>query len=303
MIATVLEYVVATGIVIYGMRRFLVLRKYWQYRHTQVATDSISVIARMLSLGASLPFLIKFVFVDNNAILTAKELVDVTITGSILLVGAGLWVEANRGLSPLRLVIRAVNQERREAIMMNNRVSHEVVAILNDVVGMIRLDMQKSSADSKIAIDDFAAKWNLGVQNTVQHDIRKLTQQVRRYLAHRPPLSQIAQLSDTLLLSLFFDEANAVANVEAWRSSIGQLQSYLSGVGYATRTYEVVVVTQNQQQVEQVRAVSYGPRNGGFVYTIGGFYAEHNAEKLSLEYVKNGFFSIVEYAQFESIPI
>jgi hypothetical protein len=293
-IANLLEYVVALGIVIYGMRRFLVLRKYWQYRHEQVATESISVLARILSLGAALPFLIKFVLVDKNVLLTAKELVDVTITGSILLIGTGLWLKANRGINPIRLLLRAVQQERREALHTDE--DDETRKILARILHLIE---RHFSADQKEFYKEFATKWHLPTIENEETDIESIIYLVDEYLALKPPIEQAAQLKDLLSL-IFWSQNDNFDELTVAEDVIKILQNY---VGYDHQSYELVIVAQNSEHSVKLdtmlQSIVFQPRNGGAAYVLGKYHSKRIAEVLSLHFVKQDLFSIVEPTQLQ----
>lgn len=289
MMANLLETVVAIGIAIYGMRRLLVLRKYWQYRHEQVATESISVIARLLSLGAAFPFLIKFIFVDKNVLLTAKEVIDVTITGSILLIGTGLWIQANRGVNPIRLLIQSVNLERREALHIDeNDETDKILARILQQLG------KYSSESTKKFYDEFSSKWHISKLKINEAEADSILTFINDYLALKPSAEQVAHLKDLLSLITWsqdddFDEISII---------IEQLQNYIND---EYQLYEVIIVPQSEDHHEELQnmlqSIPSQSRNGGAAYVLGKYHSRQIADAVSLLFIQQNLFSIVEATQ------
>ncbi len=297
MFAQILEIVVSIGIVIYGMRRFLVLRKYWQYRHEYVATQGISVIARLLSLGASVPFLIKFVFVDKNLILSAKELIDVTITGSIMLIGTGLWVEMNRGINPFKLAVKVVKQERREALrIQTSNAIPEADASLADLLAAVRPAFASHFAEAQLtAIDRLRAQ--LPEPAPANPNAASLAALIQDYLQYKPRTYQVKQLHDALLLLFGLQTPLKLTQPLIPYEQIEILRIYINKVGRAEQ-YKVVIVPQNPAQTTQIvnaYAACQEQCNGGNAYTIqGAFYTEGAAQTASAHFSTQNLFSIVE---------
>ena len=298
MISTLLEFIVSVGVAVYGMRRFLVLRKYWQYRQEQVATESISVIARALSLGSSLPFLIKFVFVDRNLILIAKELIDVAITGSVLLIGSGLWVRSNRSLNPIKLVLGALNKERKEALHISNASSNPDVSTEAD---KILLALQHNFPDSftKIAT---CLDGNITIPSLSQafspNGLPQLVELSRSYTAQLPPAQQAKQVHDVLLGVLSLEEQMDTVLVSRLHTSLSQLQSHIHSIGNDLNHHEVVVIPQSKVQIDYINnlpAITQEVRAGGAAYRLkGAFYSGVIADFASSHFVDQGVFSVVE---------
>ncbi len=298
MFAQILEIVVSIGIAIYGMRRFLVLRKYWQYRHEYVATQGISVIARLLSLGASVPFLIKFVFVDKNLILSAKELIDVTITGSIMLIGTGLWVEMNRGINPFKLAVKVVKQERREALrIQTSNAIPEADASLASLLAAVRPAFASHFAEAQLtAIDRLRAQ--LPEPAPANPNAAILATLIQDYLQYKPRTYQVKQLHDALLFLFGLQTPLKLDQPLIPYEQIEILRIYINKVGRAEQ-YKVVIVPQNPAQTTQIvneYAACQEQCNGGAAYTIpGAFYTEGAAQTASAHFSTQNLFSIVEF--------
>ncbi len=293
MLETVLEIVVSVGIGIYGLRRFFVLRKYWQFRHERVATESISVIARLISLGATVPFLIKFIFVDKNLILITKELIDVLITGSILAIGAGLWLQANQNSNPLKILMNALRQERKEAMRVQE--NSELFQVLGRLLGVAQKLDEGATETLDRFLNEFALSWRVTIETDTMRSAT-LNNLVTQYITLEPFVEQTAQLKDLLSLRMWSSTDESVAST--LQTAITQLEAY---IGTEYQVYEVVIVPQNQDQRTQIdnmpSARSLQERNGGVAYSVGGFNSKHIANTVSLRLTQKAFFSIVEPAQ------
>lgn len=290
---TLLEVIVSIGIGIYGMRRFFVLRKYWQYRNDRVATESISVIARLLSLVAALPFLFKFMFVDKNLILMTKELLDVVITGSIFAIGTGLWLHSNRNINPLKTIVGAVRQERKEAMhVQENSEIHQILVRL--VLVMQMLDTE-SSEEIKNFFEAFISSWRIPMKNEETAETKTLDNLTQDYIPLKPLIEQAVQLKD--LLSLLMWSASENSAVPIIQNAIAHLQTY---VAHEHQPYEVIVVPQTPDQHTQIQSWSATSqsRNGGIAYIMGSYYSKNIANMVSLRLIEKDLFSIVEISQF-----
>lgn len=291
MIASILEFVVSLGIIIYGIRRFLVLRKYWQFRQEQIASESISVVARLLSLLATLPFLIKFILVDKNFILASKELLDVIITGSIMLIGTGIWVQANHGKNPLKLLIKATQQERKE--LLHIQTNDTINVVLAQILFALKSFDEQTWKEHQLYFDEFASTWQ--VTTGYKESSTDILLSIVEYIALKPPIEQVAQLKD--LVSLLF--CSLYKDWEILYQSVENLQKY---VGTDHQSFEVVVVPQNEKhykiiQQNVLESLGSHSRNGGVVYIAGKFYSYHIANEVSLLFVKQELFSLVEATQ------
>ena len=93
---TVLQQVLTSlaivGLAISAIISYLKVNKLWARRHIKEVAESISVVAAILSLFTTLPFLIKFVVIDHDYVAAGKFLLS-------LLVHAGKLIKA--GISPV----------------------------------------------------------------------------------------------------------------------------------------------------------------------------------------------------------
>ena len=286
-----LEYFVAVGIIIYGVRRFLVLRKYWHYRQEQDAAEGISVIARTISLGVTVPFLFKFVIIDRSTLLATKELIDLIVTGGILLIGMGLWVQTNRSRNPMQLFVRAIRLEKREAL--REEIAGDSPAVLASILQTI----SEPSMDSDTAVSsiytDFATRWQIELE-IPPSSTPSTNNLIETYISQMPPKAQAAHLYDILAIQ---DSMHADQEVERLlnQEATALLESY---IGLDDHVYEVVVVPQNREQQQVVAAIdptlTLESRKGGKAYLVGKYYSIEAASQINAWFIDKSLFCVVE---------
>jgi hypothetical protein len=108
------------GLVMALIRDYLKIAKIWPRRYDPIVVESISITGTLIGLAQTAVYLILVAFVYNDWLVTARTSSDMIRSIIMGVIGIGLWVPLNNGISWYILLKRR---------FMNRNVSYEIVII------------------------------------------------------------------------------------------------------------------------------------------------------------------------------
>jgi len=295
------EVLVGLSVVIAAISNYLIINKLWSRRMKRDVAESISISAALLGLATGLPFLIEFVFVDQNWAAAGKAGIGI-LTGLVfVLVGAGLWVTEFRGRTFLQLFTRALNLERKESGNLLKSLVQPAGAdrLIRVFEAMASVDRHVDAREIEM-IREFAKHWHLDppklTEGAVEHDgdVIGLRRSVEDYLKVSPPADQASELLDVLRIFVMADGAVSPEEELVLEEITGMIAGYVSAGG-GQGAHEVIIVPQNDKQMDAVLAlfpgISAKTMRGGTVYSVGRFFSPQYADVVCDKYIALGLFT------------
>ncbi len=283
---------------------YFIINKLWKRKHERVVAESISISAMFISLIINTFFAITNLRVGGYAQLTGNMLWIIASTVSMI-IGVGLFVNANKGERFFSLLIRALNLERNEAgdlakAFFQPSSADKIIDILSRLA-MIDNDLDKKE---KAYIQKFADDWHIDINwNEVEKykDIsgdrfNKLRESLNSYLKMSPPKDQVRHLIDVIVLLINAD--GKITREEAiMQEELGGLIREYIGDKVGVEVYKIAVVPRDEQQEEVIAAhfpeLTKIKIAGGDAYISEDYYSEDYAEEISRQYRSLHVFSIV----------
>ncbi len=283
---------------------YFIVNKLWKRKHEQLVAESISISAMFISLFINILFGIKNIGGGGYAQLSGNVLWVLASTIS-LLIGIGLFMNANKKVSFFKLLLRALNMERKEAgdlakSLFQPSAADKIIIILG------RLAMIDNDLDDleKKYIQEFADNWHIEIDWNEIHKYEdhssdkynKLRDSVHQYLKSSPPKEQASNLID--VISLLINADGVVSKEESIMEAelTGIILKYL-GKDDEIDIFKVAVVPQNEEQENAVESRFNELKKveiaGGFAYLSENFHSEKYAEEVSKQYRSFNVFSLV----------
>lgn len=300
---TYVEFLMTISVVVTAVSNYLIVNKLWKRRTKKEVAESISIAAALLGMATTLPFFVKFAFVDQSAAPAVKSAISLA-TGVVFVgIGSGLWVREYRGRGPVALFLRALKLERKESTYLLKELARpkgaeQIVRILRHLA---TIDKHVDAKELEL-IRDFADRWDVEAPDLAvgsregSGDLLRLRGEVVDYLAAEPPAEQAAQLLD--VLQLFVKADTKVTREE--ETALEELSALITGyVGESDEEeptmHEVLIVPQSDRQFEAVRSLFPGIEvrtvRGGEVFSVGRFYSPRYAEAVCQKYIDLGLFT------------
>lgn len=299
---SLVEFLVAISVGVAAISNYLIINKLWKRRDKKDVAESISIGAAFLGLATGVPFFIQFVMIDHSTWPAVKAAIGI-VTGTVfVLIGSGLWVRENRGVGFGRLVIRALNLERRESsyllkALVQPKGADRILEVLHRLA-MIDRDLDEREIE---LIRDFAARWRLpppdleagAVDNG--STLVSVRDAMVAYLDLRPPADQVSELVDLFRMFVGIDGEVSTAEETVLSEIEGLAAAHIHGEGAPRPLHEVVLVPQDAEQFEAVKSII--PRaemkraRGGRVFSAGTFYSAAYAEEVCQKYIALGLFT------------
>lgn len=296
------EFLVAIGVVIAAVSNYLIINKLWKRKHMRNVAESISISAAFLGLGTSLPLFIQLAAIDKTPLPAIKTAIGLVTGVVFVLIGTGLWVSENRGASFWRLLLRALNLERRESThlikaMLQPKGADQILRILGHMAAIDRHVHEREVA----LIHGFAHRWRIPPPDLAVGEVEgdgtllEVRQAVLDYLSLGPPFEQAAQLQDVLSLFVKADEKVTREEEIVLEEVNGLIAQYVTADTLEREMYEVLIVPQSDEQFDAVRSLIPGAhakkKRGGTVFSVGSFFSADYAEVVCQKYIALGLFT------------
>lgn len=301
---------VITGAALLGLAvsiviSYLKVNKLWARRHIKEVAESISVAAALLSLLTTVPFMIKFLIIDQDYVAAGKFVLSLAVFVVFFLVGIGLWVKRDEKLGIWKMLRRALATERGELTYLVHSFARprEAPAILRilRLVSMVdkNLDEREKEMLESVALpwgihpDDLAAE-----NNETASDIATVQKAFAEYLAMKPPSNQVEKVLDLVKFMVHADRKVTREEHLILAEVGGAVGAYLTDSSQAPDVYEVLLVPQNDAQLEKMQAevtdASLHERAGGKAVVAGSYFSEPFARAICVRFRQKHFFCTVE---------
>ena len=283
---------------------YFIINKLWKRKHEQVVAESISISAMFISIFINGFFAVKNMGGGNVPQLSANIM---WIVASVIsaVIGVGLYVSTNRKEGFLRLLLRALNMERKEAgdlakVFFKPSGAAKIIEILGRVA-MVDNDLDKKE---KEFIQGFADDWGIkmdweGIKKYAdesENRFRELRRAMNSYLSTSPPNEQASQLMDVISLLVNVDDVVTEEEDLMLSELTGLIMKYL-GKGTEVDVYKVAVVPQSEEQENAIEGLLKDLKKehiaGGWAYISEAYYSERYAGIISAQYRSLKVFSVV----------
>ena len=290
------------------VKTYLTANKVWSRKHKKEVSESVSVSAQLIGIITSLPFLIKYSFIDSDLMSLANMSIKLGLTLFFLMIGIGLWVRVEGHESFWHKVKRALKLEKEESLDLINALVRPAGArtILDILRRLAMIDKHLDEREMTL-IQAFADRWNVKIDFRKEFDSANeqstdqmyidLREKVSEYLSISPDKTQASQFLD-IINSLVSADQNVSGEEQFILDEIrGMIENYATE-GESKAVYGVIVVPQDEKERASVNALlpDVTPRNkwGGNVYYAGVYHSRPFAEMISEKYQGLSLFSTVK---------
>ncbi|MGD8510325.1 MAG: hypothetical protein PVI08_02485 [Gammaproteobacteria bacterium] len=293
------------GLAVSTIISYLKVNKLWARRHIKEVAESISVAAALLSLLTTVPFMIKFLVIDQDYVAAGKFLLSLAVFVVFFLVGIGVWVKREEKIGLWKMLRRALATERGELAYLIHSFARprEAPAILEilRLVSMVDNDFDERERE---LLESVALPWGIHPDDMkttgpeAKSDISSVQRAFADYLGLKPPASQVEKVFDLVRFMVHADrkvtrdERLILTEVE------GAVGAYLTDGSKSPDVFEVLLVPQNDQQFEKMREEVTDPslqeRAGGQAVVAGSYFSEPFARAICLRFRQKHFFCTVE---------
>lgn len=300
-----IDVLVTMAVLLTTARMYLQVNKLWTRKHETVVAESISIAANMLGMCVHIPFMARFLLIDNNIPAAINSLIIFTGLTTMSVIGTGLWVRSNRGVGLFTLFLRSLNLERKESgnlihALLEPSGADKILTILKKLSAIDNEIDEKEIA----LIEKFSDEWqieHLDLKPGPVKDVTSLSDLrhcMDEYLRISPPKEQAAAVSDLMRSLVEIDgnvhqeEALILGEME------GMIEQYVLGDDGDRDMYEVLIVPQSDSQFDAAKEllpnVEYELHRGGKAMVGGKFFSKEYAEAMCQKYITLGLFSTVE---------
>lgn len=295
------------GLGISAVIAYLKINKIWARRHIKEVAESVSVAAALLSLFTTLPFLIKFLVIDEDYVAAAKFVLSLLVFVVFFLVGIGLWVRSAEPRGFWSAIRNALLTEQKELTnllhtLAQPREARAIVRILQLVSTVDReldqreIDLLESIAKPLgVAMQDLASQ-----QSTDSATVEQVRQAFVDYLALKPVAHQASKTYDLVRFMVRADKQISSEERLILDELASVVRDYLGRDAHAP-LFEVLVVPQNDQQKTYIGELlpqsELVPKSGGQAVVAGRFYSEAFALDVCRQYRDKGLFCTVARQQ------
>ncbi len=300
------------GLAISAVIAYLKINKLWARRHIKEVAESVSVAAALLSLVTTLPFLIKFLVIDEDYVAAGKFILSLLVFAVFFLVGIGLWVRSHEPRGFWGGMRQALMTEQKELTSLLHtlaqpREARAIVRILQLVSTVDdELDRREAALLDSVARPLGVSVEDLALQKPPQRaTVAEVREAFLDYLALKPAGHQASKAYDLVRFMARADkhiseEENLILDELAM-----VVQDYLSAESAGIRSFEVLIAPQSDAQKQQIEGAlphaRLAPRAGGHAYVAGCFYSQAFAAEVCKQYREKGFFCTVE-PQHQALP-
>ena len=277
---------VSSALLISLFQAYLKLNKIWKRRKIEEVANSISIVASLLGFAVLFPFLMNSLFITNDYPSAGKSLIGLFLAALFSLISIGYFVENNRGIGLIRLLIGALSAEKSESTdllsaMMRPHGARKIIDILTKLAA-IDDDIAKEEID---LIEEFADRWHIDIPKLKEGKPEEITNLVelkalvQSYLDEKPDLDVASNLVDLINMMAEADDEVTEEEAMAVGEFTGMINNYINAEeGGTMDVFEVVIVPQNQDQIQAVKElmpnIESVQERGGTIFKVGLFYSE-----------------------------
>lgn len=293
------------GLAISAVISYLKVNKLWARRHIKEVAESISVAAALLSLLTTVPFLVKFIVVDQDYVAAGKFVLSLVVFFVFFLVGIGFWVRHEKRLGLWRMLRRALATERGELTYLVHSFARprEAPAILR-ILRLISMVDNELDEREREMLESVALPWGIHPDDILasheqeRSDISSVRDAFAEYLGMKPAVGQVEKVYDLVKFMIHADRRVSEEEQIVLDEISGAVAAYFAGGDKTPDVYEVLLVPQSPDQVEQMKAevtdATLHHRAGGQAVVAGTYFSESFARAICVRFRQKAFFCTVE---------
>ena len=290
------------------VKSYLTANKVWSRKHKKDVSESVSVSAQLIGLVTSLPFLIKYTFIDGDFMSLANMSIKLGLTMFFLMIGIGVWVRVDGRENLWTKIKRSLKLEKKESLdLIHALIQPAGAPIILDVLQKLAGIDKKLDDREKAFIQQFADRWDIKIDFHDEYELINeaatnelhidLRDRLSDYLAISPDRQQASQFLDIINSLIGIDKRVSEEEEVILVEIKGMIETYING-GEAETSFNVIVVPQDREERATIRTLlpDVIPRAeaGGNVYYAGTFYSRSFAEMISEKYQNLNLFSFVK---------
>ena len=293
------------------VKTYLTANKVWSRKHKRDVSESVSVSAQLIGIVTSLPFLIKYTFIDGDYMSFANMSLKLALTLFFLMIGIGLWVRVDGHEGFWTKIKRSLKLEKEESMDLINALIRPAGApiILDALQRLAIIDKDLDEREMEF-IQGFADNWGIQIDFREEFEMAnerpteqmhvELRNMITKYLSITPDRVQASQFLD-IINSLVSVDKQVVEDEQFIVDEVrGMIESYIHDDEVRT-TYSVIVVPQDSEERATISTLlpNVIPQAewGGNVYFAGRYHSRPFAEMISENYQHMDLFSTVKTVQ------
>jgi hypothetical protein len=313
-----IEYVITSfaviGLALSAVIAYLKVNRIWGRKHIREVAESVSVAAALLSLFTTVPFLLKFIVIDQDYVAAGKFFVSLLVFAVFFLIGVGYWVKREERTGLWRLMRRALASEGSELTYLIHSFTKpkEANAILRILQLVSMVDDELDERERQI-LESVALPWGIhpeDLKTTAEGgraiDIADVRAAFADYLELNPPAGQVEKVYDLVKFMVHADRRVSPEERLIMEEISGAAKAFIAGAGETSTQYEVLLVPQSPEQraqiVELLVEPRLEPRAGGEAFVAGTYFSQSFAEAICHRFRRRRLFSTVEPLPRESSP-
>jgi hypothetical protein len=293
------------GLAVSAVISYLKVNKLWARRHIKEVAESISVAAAMLSLLTTVPFLVKFVVIDQDYVAAGKFVLSLAVFFVFFLVGIGFWVRSGQRIGLWRMLRRALATEGGELTYLIHSFARprEAPAILRILQLVSMVDNELDEREQEM-LESVALPWGIhpddirGARPKEESDISSVRIAFSDYLEMKPGVAQVEKVYDLVKFMIHADRRVSEEEQIILDEISGAVAAYVTEGDKTPEVFEVLLVPQSHDQVEQMQAEvtdsTLHHRAGGQAIVAGTYFSESFARAICLRFRQKSFFCTVE---------
>lgn len=285
---------------------YLKVNKIWKRKHEEQVAESQSLYGLALSLFILFVWTLKYLIIgEYTSIIDNTIYLSETIT--MMLIGTGMFVKSNKGLSFIQLIKKALHLERKEASYLIKAISgkEQAIEIMNILHQLAWIDNDLDKKELAL-INEFANAWKIDYSenNPKLIDIPKefikklelLRNYVNNYLEKEPDKEQIAQLLDIMQKLISADNQTTEQEEIIFDEVKGLLNQYLNRDSIQ-KYFHVLIVPQEKAQESLIKNLKPDAEEihtaGGIAFSLEKYLSYKYADQMCENYRQKGLFTIV----------
>lgn len=303
-----INLLVMGAIVLTVVKTYLTANKVWSRKHERVVAESVSVSAQLIGIVTSVPFLVKYTFIDTDLMSFANMSIKLALTLFFLAIGIGVWVRVEGRESLWAKVKRSLKLEKEESLDLIIALIRPAGAgyILEALKKLAVIDKDLDEREMEF-IQGFADNWGIRIDFRSEFEAAsvrptedlhiELRNTISKYLSITPDKGQASQFLDIINRLVELDHQVDAREQFILDEIRGMIEGYVHDDEQKT-LYNVIVVPQDGEERATVSTLlpNVKPRDewGGNVYFAGRFHSRPYAEMISEKYQNLNLFSTVK---------
>ncbi len=300
---SILQVLISISLFTGAFINYLTLNKLWPRKHEPEVASSFSVVAQIIGIASTIPFLLNSVLVLGDWKLAIQQLMTLALTTFFLFLGIGFWVKERRRLGLWQKFLKALKQESKESTNLIQALSQPSgkKQLLSMLYRLAWLD-DKLDEKEKQYLQMFADNWEIDIQHLLQQPppekglekFNKIREEVISYLATKPSQEQALSLSDVVRTLVKIDQV-VTREEELIAEEVCDILNNYAGQGKRA-VYGLIIKPDPAQEPNLRKLVASLQEEyilGGCGFLVETYQTQAYAEALSEFYREQGFFTVI----------